>query len=356
MADFDQDKHLDDELEQILSQTLDQTTEDEAEQSEDKGRVDILSAAETKSDDNNEFDYDSESIAEDFLVADFDLSSVTENIADEEAEVSILQKHDTEDSASTSELDTRFKQLEVELLALQQQSIHAQVPDKDEQSPVKISSEPPSESNQSKAWRISAVMLAGIALLVALGAGVISLDLRAHIVDLQAKVLDVENKLAVLNVAPGDKKNELLQTRIDELGALVDSLQLAEAQKTLEREQQSENIKLQLLAITEKLKGLENKTAKPVAVKKKRRYSQSKKVVSKSWVVNLVSFKQRWYTDKKVEEFKQQGVPVEVYPVDVKGVKWFRIRVAGFKDKAAAEAYAIKVKGVLNLGSVWVSK
>lgn len=68
-----------------------------------------------------------------------------------------------------------------------------------------------------------------------------------------------------------------------------------------------------------------------------------------------MSFKQRWYTDKKVESFSQQGIPTEVIAIDVDGVQWFRIRAVGFSNKAAAKDYAEKAKKVLNLSSVWVS-
>ena len=56
-----------------------------------------------------------------------------------------------------------------------------------------------------------------------------------------------------------------------------------------------------------------------------------------------------------MEEFKQKGIPVEIIVVDVLGVEWFRIRVAGFKNKSEAREYAAKIKKSLNLGSVWVS-
>ena len=82
-----------------------------------------------------------------------------------------------------------------------------------------------------------------------------------------------------------------------------------------------------------------------------------KKVVAKViWDVNLVSFKQEWYAKRKAVEFEKKGVPAEVIPVKVNDENWFRLRVTGFKSKYEAAAYAVKVKKILNLSSVWVNK
>jgi cell division protein FtsN len=72
------------------------------------------------------------------------------------------------------------------------------------------------------------------------------------------------------------------------------------------------------------------------------------------WSVNLIAFKQDWYAKSKAAEFAQKGVPVEVIPVDVNGVVWYRLRVAGFKNRAEADSYAARIKKALNLSSVWV--
>jgi cell division protein FtsN len=81
-----------------------------------------------------------------------------------------------------------------------------------------------------------------------------------------------------------------------------------------------------------------------------------KTVVKAKWVVNLVSFKQEWYAKRKAEEFEKKGIPAKVEQVKIKGKQWFRLRVKGFKSKYEAAAYAVKVKKILNLSSVWVTK
>lgn len=75
---------------------------------------------------------------------------------------------------------------------------------------------------------------------------------------------------------------------------------------------------------------------------------------SADWSVNLIAYKQDWYAKSKAAEFAQKGVPVEVIPVEVNGVMWYRLKVGGFANKAEADAYAARVKKALNLSSVWV--
>lgn len=74
------------------------------------------------------------------------------------------------------------------------------------------------------------------------------------------------------------------------------------------------------------------------------------------WVVNLNSYEQRRDTDKKMEELREKGIPVEMIIVNVGGVRWFRIRVTDFKTKAEAEHYAAKIKETLNSDHAWVSR
>ncbi|WP_419607734.1 SPOR domain-containing protein [Thiolapillus sp.] len=62
------------------------------------------------------------------------------------------------------------------------------------------------------------------------------------------------------------------------------------------------------------------------------------------WAVNLISFKQEWYAQRKSAELKKKGIPVEVLPVKIKGENWYRLRVAGFKTKNEASSYAVRVK------------
>jgi|GEM_PF-1700258 len=72
-----------------------------------------------------------------------------------------------------------------------------------------------------------------------------------------------------------------------------------------------------------------------VAVKPKKATSAGK------YSVNVVSYQQEWFAQSKAAEFKQKGIPVEVVPVDASnhGTR-FRLKVAGFKNKNEASAYA----------------
>lgn len=62
---------------------------------------------------------------------------------------------------------------------------------------------------------------------------------------------------------------------------------------------------------------------------------------SGKYSVNVVSYQQEWFAQSKAAEYKQKGIPVEVVPVDAnKHGTHFRLKVAGFKNKSEASAYA----------------
>jgi len=222
-------------------------------------------------------------------------------------------------------------------------------------------------SKKLKIWSISALVIGVIALIVGVTVVVLNLGVQSSVERVQGSVMDIEDRLAVpviKLVDPNDEKIEDLQLgmqsmqglvkdmpeRLNALQGQVNSINTEEIQKVVDK---------QLIDINEKLAVLELKLAGVKSAKIARAITPRKAVKSvavQEWVVNLVSFKQRWYTDKKVLEYKQKGIPAEVTSIDVQGVEWFRVRVIGFKNKAEAAVYAIKMKKSLNLNSVWVSK
>lgn len=122
----------------------------------------------------------------------------------------------------------------------------------------------------------------------------------------------------------------------------------------------------QVAALEAKIKELEKKLAKATAPPVKKTVSKPSAPVrrsppraaapSASWSVNLISFKQDWYANRKAAEFSRQGVPAKVIPVQVKGETWYRLSVSGFKSRDEASAYAARVKRTHNLDSVWIGK
>lgn len=122
----------------------------------------------------------------------------------------------------------------------------------------------------------------------------------------------------------------------------------------------------QVAALEAKIKELEKKLAKATTPPVKKTVSKPSAPVrrsppraaapSASWSVNLISFKQDWYANRKAAEFSRQGVPAKVIPVQVKGETWYRLSVTGFKSRDEASAYAARVKRTHNLDSVWIGK
>ncbi|WP_341325540.1 SPOR domain-containing protein [Methylotuvimicrobium sp. KM2] len=122
----------------------------------------------------------------------------------------------------------------------------------------------------------------------------------------------------------------------------------------------------QVAALEARIKELETKLAKATAPPVKKAASKSSAPIKRSppkskapsagWSVNLISFKQDWYANRKAAEFSKQGVPAKVIPVQVKGQTWYRLSVSGFKSRDEASAYAARVKKTHNLDSVWIAR
>jgi len=71
--------------------------------------------------------------------------------------------------------------------------------------------------------------------------------------------------------------------------------------------------------------------------------------------VNVVSYQQEWFAQSKAAEFKQNGIPVEVVPVNIgDNATRYRLKVTGFKTKSDASAYAEQIKKSHNLNEAWV--
>jgi len=226
-----------------------------------------------------------------------------------------------------------------------------------------------SEGAQKKIKILSICALVIAVLAIGIGSTVLffNLQLEGTVEEARNSLLDIEDEMEARAINPNDEKIKTVQARINELQNTLDAsakeIDLLIADISNDKSQATSlntTIKTEITQLSDKVVVLETELE---SVKKAR---SARKAVSKAksrakarkpreWVVNLVSFKQRWYTDKKVESFKQQGIPTEVVTTEVKGEKWFRIRAVGFYSKAAAQDYAGKVKRVLNLGSVWVS-
>ena len=61
------------------------------------------------------------------------------------------------------------------------------------------------------------------------------------------------------------------------------------------------------------------------------------------------------FAESKAAELRQQGIPVEIAPVDItdSGTR-YRLKVSGFKTKGEANTYANKVKKTSGFADTWV--
>jgi len=334
----------------------------------------------------DEFSSDAE---DDFLLADFDISADDDEIKEEEVELSAPDRVEqvavpepevvpervaaavvSEPSKPVAAIDDqseRIVQIESELADLKSGLNFSEALGKVSKDQKKANRELDEANKKLKIWSISALVIGVIALVIGITVVVLNSEVQSSVERVQGSVMDIEDYLAVPAIKladPNDAKIEELQFSVQGMQALVNDMPerlnaLQGQLNSINAEEIQQVMDKQLININEKLAALEVKVASLKGVRTRSKVSSRKvvkRVAVQEWVVNLVSFKQRWYTDKKVQEYKQKGIPAEVVSVDVRGVEWFRVRVAGFKDKAEAAAYAIKMKKSLNLNSVWVSK
>ena len=69
--------------------------------------------------------------------------------------------------------------------------------------------------------------------------------------------------------------------------------------------------------------------------------TEPKPVPAGKYSVNVVSYQQEWFAESKAAELRQQGIPVEVSPVDItdSGTR-YRLKVSGFKTRFIYAALA----------------
>mgnify|MGYP000299994209 CR=1 FL=1 len=332
----------------------------------------------------DEFSSDTE---DDFLLADFDISADEEvkeevelatpdqveqvdmpepNVVPERA-AAVVASEPSSSGGAVDDQSKKIAQIESELADLKLGANFSEALDQAVKEQKRANRELNEASNKLKVWSIAALVVGVAALVVGIIALVLNSGVQSSVERVQGSVMDIEDRLAVPAIKlvdPNDAKIEELQFNVQSMQALVNDMPerlnaLQGQMNSINTEEIQQVVGKQLININEKLAALEVKVASLKGVRARSKASSRKvvkRVVVQEWVVNLVSFKQRWYTDKKVQEYKQKGIPVEVVSVDVQGVEWFRVRVAGFKDKAEAAAYAIKMKKSLNLNSIWVSK
>ncbi|MSR16786.1 MAG: hypothetical protein EXR89_03180 [Methylococcaceae bacterium] len=90
-------------------------------------------------------------------------------------------------------------------------------------------------------------------------------------------------------------------------------------------------------------------------IKSKTPIESQKAVPVGKYSVNVVSYQQEWFAQSKAAEFKQNGIPVEVVPVNIgDNATRYRLKVTGFKTKSDANAYAEQIKKSHNLNEAWV--
>ena len=286
----------------------------------------------------------------------------------------LSQSGSAPDSSVTNEQNERIRLLENEISELKRHGDIASVLDGLEKSAKKAKHDAEAGMKKLQIWIFSTLGVAVLAMIIACLVFFFNSGVEEDVMQLESALLDIEDKIAIPLLNPNDKKISDIQVQVRALKKSTDkAFKEVDLLSTSQNQGAGESLNAQnktLLLLTEKLVQLEQEisglkkqkvttkvVSKPKRVVKSTKKKPVKKVVKKiEWVVNLAAFKQRWYTDKKVEDYQSKGIRAEVLVIDIGGVDWFRIRVGGFNNKNDAWEYAKKVKPILNLSSVWVSK
>ena len=75
-----------------------------------------------------------------------------------------------------------------------------------------------------------------------------------------------------------------------------------------------------------------------------------------NWAVNVQSARNREEVFPATIRLLQEGFPVYLTWVKVKGKDWIRLRVGFFESRAEAEGQGKKIMALLNFDDLWVTK
>ena len=223
----------------------------------------------------------------------------------------------------------------------------------------------------------AALALAGISMVVVSGIGVVGYKAKSDVTELSQSITTLEKETNFL-VSNSSKINiEKLNTdiklliktdgdlnaQLDEVNNMLKISSLKPVVTDLvEHNNQVQQVVSELIRKIAQLEKQNIYTSSLIARAPAANASKSNKPAKiatiakdKSWVVNLVSFKQEWYAKNKAAEFEKKGITADILPIDIKGESWYRLRVKGFESRYDAAAYAVKIKKSLNLSSVWVA-
>lgn len=253
-------------------------------------------------------------------------------------------------------------------------------------SPHRLSAEFENKAKNTRFFAHLATGLGGIALIAALGFGLMAHGAKKEVSRLSELVNTREAAAGQGAVQSSDKELDDIRAAIEQLNQRVDGIvkQLSGG-VSLSAEKETEIVQKQLNDLQARLYVLESKApvveaAESSAIRKEvvKRAAINKEIgktaiastkvkktklqkgaaekgnTANDWTVNLIAYRQKWHAKNKAAEFEKKGIPVDIVDVKVGNVTWHRLTVAGFKNRSEAASYATKVKKTLKLTSVWV--
>jgi len=74
------------------------------------------------------------------------------------------------------------------------------------------------------------------------------------------------------------------------------------------------------------------------------------------WVINLVSVDSLKGAQKALARYQAKGITAEIFPTQIKGKQWYRLRIAGFASKQAANEQRKILTRTFGINDTWVQK
>jgi len=163
-----------------------------------------------------------------------------------------------------------------------------------------------------------------------------------------------------------NQKNKLVtgqNIQIEHLKSRISALEQRGNQHNTALKQRLDQLEQQVSALTGLLAKLTRKHPAPGSAKQAITSTRIKPTnmpvparTPTGWVVNLVSVDTHYAANKALARYKSQGISTEIFPTEIKGKTWYRLRVAGFASKQDATKQKILLADKFGIRDAWIQK
>jgi len=168
------------------------------------------------------------------------------------------------------------------------------------------------------------------------------------------------------DITTNNQKSEPLMgqnIQVERLESRISTMEQRGDQNNKALKQQLDQLQQQVSALTGLLAKLTRKRPSPRSVKQAASSIRIKPTstpipakIPTGWVVNLVSVDSHYAANKALARYKSQGISTEIFPTEIKGKTWYRLRIAGFASKRDATTQKILLADKFGIKDAWIQK